>query len=224
MPEVCGREVIKIPPDFKEERILFRVTMPKEAKPEFEKQMKMFKGSVFHGSLRTLICPLEKHCQVQSLPGWRAIKLGIGFKDAEGFREAAKMAGMKISDWANDMLNKPAFVVLQQETEVDLVRISVSELGFKESTRYDKICERAQQLGLQLCPAEVGPQLRLQYKDQPKGEWIYIAMEAIRGSGGSLLLFSVGRIDGGLWLSSSCAGPGSLFIPDDMFVFVRPRK
>jgi len=157
-------------------------------------------------------------------PLWRTIKLGTGIKDGKGFQEAIENDGMKVNDWARDMLCQSAFTVTSMETEVDLVKITVEELGFHEATRYDKICERARQLGLQLCPNEVGPQLRLQYKEQPNGEWIRVAMEAICDSDGSLSLFRVGRDAHGLWLLSRCANPGALFHPGDTFVFVRPRK
>ena len=155
---------------------------------------------------------------------WRTIKLGTGPKNATDFRKALKDCGIQIGDWANDILGKPAFTVAIEETEVDLVKVSVSELGFDQVTRYDKICERAKESGLLLCQNEVGPQLRLQYKDQPKGEVIRIAMEAIRDSDGDLEVFNVEHNGNGLWLSSVYGSPDRLFSPIGVFVFVRPRK
>ena len=48
--------------------------------------------------------------------------------------------------------------------------------------RYDRICTCAIEIGLELCPVEVGPQLRLQYPIQPCSEQLTIATEAIRDS------------------------------------------
>jgi hypothetical protein len=40
-----------------------------------------------------------------------------------------------------------------------------------------------------LCPAEVGPALRLAYNDQPRDEWVTITMTPIvANSGGSLII------------------------------------
>lgn len=125
---------------------------------------------------------------------WRRIKLGTGLKTADDFRGALKTNDLRIGDWASDILGKPAFTAAEQESEVDLVRMSVKDLGFKGNARFDEICARAKELGLELCPAEVGPQLRLQYLDQPKNEWLVIAMEAIRDSGGNLFVFYVAQI------------------------------
>ncbi|MDP3990944.1 MAG: hypothetical protein Q8P63_01470, partial [Candidatus Nealsonbacteria bacterium] len=79
-------------------------------------------------------------------------------------------------------------------------------------------------LGLELCPSEVGPQLRLQYRDQPNDEWIIVGMEPITDSGGSLRVLDVGRGDSGLWLYSYWSHPDRVWNPDDLLVFVLPRK
>ena len=155
---------------------------------------------------------------------WKTIKLGTGIKDANGFRQAIKNAEMRISDWANDIIGKPEFVVIAGEMEVDLVKVAVGELGFKDGARRDQIYDRVKELGLEICPPEVGPQLRLQYKDQPLDEGILIGMEPIRYSDGDLYVFDVGHNDDGFWLHGYYGGPDDVWRTDCQWVFVRPRK
>ncbi|MBI4090684.1 MAG: hypothetical protein HY422_01545, partial [Candidatus Komeilibacteria bacterium] len=80
------------------------------------------------------------------------------------------------------------------------------------------------ELGYELCPAEVGPQLRLQYQDQPLNEWLVIAMEAISVSDGNLLVFYVKHLVVGQWLGTYSGSPGYLFNPDGRFVFTRRKS
>ena len=156
---------------------------------------------------------------------WKTIKLGTGPKNADDFRKAIKQSGMYIGDWGNDILGKPAFTAATEETEVDLVLVTVTDLGFKEGAKRSDIYNRAIELGLQLCPNEVGPQLRLQYKDQPKGEWLLVGMEPITDSDGDLEVFRVGRSDDGeLCLGGSSGDPDDFWYGGYRFVFVLPRK
>ena len=155
---------------------------------------------------------------------WKTIRLGTGQTNADGFRNYIKDSGMRISDWANDILGKPEFVVTEKETEVDLVVVSVAELGFKKGATLEKIYARAKELGLEFCSPDVGPQLRLQYKNQPLNEWLRIGMNPIRDSGGCLRVFSVGHDDDGLWLNSFYGFPDDVWRADARWVFVRPRK
>jgi hypothetical protein len=122
------------------------------------------------------------------------------------------------------MLKSPDFKVADERVDVDLVEVPVSGLGFNKNTRYDAICTRAQEFGLELCPAEVGPQLRLQYTDQPSGEYLQIAMKTISDSFGDPLVFNVFRDDDDLWLRGSFGRAGLEWIPGGRFVFFRPRK
>jgi len=148
---------------------------------------------------------------------WKTITIGNTARDQ--FKQALQDASMNVSDWAADMMKQDAFTVVDKEEQVGLVNVSVDELGFDSATRYNAICARAKERGLELCPPEVGPQLRLQYLDQPLGEWVRVAMEAIRDSGGGLHVFHVAHPNAGLWLGSSSDGPGDLWPPDDRFVF-----
>lgn len=151
---------------------------------------------------------------------WKTIKLGTGLKNTDDFRRALKNDGFRIGSWSNDVLGQPAFKVATKEVKVDLVNVSVAELGFKNGAIRADIYEKAISLGLELCSPEVGPQLRLQYKDQPKGEWLQIAMEPIMSSNGRIVVFSVGHDDGGLWLDGSRGSPDRFWFGDGRWVFV----
>ena len=155
---------------------------------------------------------------------WKTIKIGTGLKTANDFRKALKQNGCRINDWGNTILSKPAFMASDTETEVDLVNVSVAELGFKEGTTLRDINKKALELGLELCPNEVGPQLRLQYRDQPLGEWLRIAMEPISDSDGDLNIFSVEHVVAGLWLYGDRGDPGHFWLGSYRFVFLRPCK
>jgi hypothetical protein len=80
-------------------------------------------------------------------------------------------------------------------------------------------CACALELGLELCPAEVGP---VAYKDQPLSGWLIIAMNVITVSVGGLSVFRVEHDDRGLWLSAGYGHAESFWGSDKHFVFVRP--
>src|SRR3990172_6680400 len=110
--------------------------------------------------------------------------------------EQLEKAGFKISDLAKELLAKTTF---KKET-LDLEVISVAELGFPNGATKEQIYNRAEKRGLDLCPASVGPVLRMEYKDQPVGEWFSIGMKPIVASGGRLRVFRVECDGGGHWL------------------------
>ena len=154
---------------------------------------------------------------------WKTITLGTGLRTADDFRRALQSGGFRIGNWGNDILGKPAFKAATEKTEVDLVNVSVAELGFKDGATRADIYKRALELSLELCPNEVGPQLRLQYKDQPKGEWLLIAMEPIAVSHGNLIVFNVDHNVDGLWLFGYNGKPGRFWLGPDRWVFSRRK-
>jgi len=156
-------------------------------------------------------------------PTFRTIKLGTGLKTADDFRDALKKDGYRIGNWANDIIGKPAFTASETETEVDLVVLTVAELGFKDGATRKDIYDRALERGLELCPSEVGPQLRLQYKDQPKGEWLVIAMEPITFADGDLYVFLVAYDRDEQWLRAYYGDPAHVWYAGNRFVFVRRK-
>ncbi len=74
-----------------------------------------------------------------------------------------------VSLWSIQALANPDFPVVTEEITVDIVVVSMLEMGFAQGERasLDTIYNRAKQLGLETCPVETAPQLRLQFLDQP---------------------------------------------------------
>jgi len=157
-----------------------------------------------------------------TFPTWKTITVGTGPRNADEFRKALTDGGCRVSDWGNELLDKVDFSEVTEETELELVLFSVAELGFKYGATRRGIYNKAQELGLSLCSAEVGPQLRLQYA-QPKGEWFRIAMEPISDSGGSLKVFYVEHGIDGRWLGGGIGDPDYFWSGNDRFVFVRRK-
>lgn len=149
---------------------------------------------------------------------WKTIKIGTGISGKDFCSELGKK-GFQISDRVRDMLGQNAFTVATAEEDVDLVQLSLRRLGFKEGACYEAICARAIERGLELCPMEVGLQLRLQYSDQPRGEWLSIAMVALSDSDGGLNVFRVGCSDSGRWLDSDYGMPDYFCSAGPLFVF-----
>jgi hypothetical protein len=136
-----------------------------------------------------------------------------------------------ISDYAKSMYNNSAFEVLKKPEEINLVRLKISDLGFTRNATTDQVYQRAAELGLELCPPEVGPYLRLNFtkafkREQPKGDYPRIAMKQILDSDDRLDVFYVTRFGGGeRWLYDCWAGPASEWDLTDEFVFrFRSRK
>ena len=84
------------------------------------------------------------------------------------------------------------------------------------------ILARARQLGFKLCPAEVGPALRLAYRDQPIGEFLHIGMKPLMAGGGEARDFTLGNAGTGLLLLGGDAAPDLVVSWTTRFVLVVP--
>ena len=135
----------------------------------------------------------------------------------EKAEKAIKDKNIYLSNWGKDILEKTEFS--QTKEKYDLVRFTVEQLGFPRGATTDEIYQKAQDLGLELCPAEVGPHLRLQYSGK---EWMLIAMKQITDRDGNPRVFRLCSDSGKLVLNGP-AEPVIRWSDDDQFVF-RFRK
>src|SRR5690348_6126097 len=85
---------------------------------------------------------------------WKTIKIGT-LKDVHEIRRSFER-NHKMGFNARFVIDN--MKISETEEEVNLVVASAKELGFKSGAVYADICERALELGLDLCPDEILPQ------------------------------------------------------------------
>src|ERR1051325_5565893 len=112
-------------------------------------------------------------------PAWKTITVGPT-PSVFALYDALDAAGCGVGDLAGEAIARPAFALSRTRMDVTLVSLSAAELGFRsETVRLADLYARARKLGFALAAAEVGPQLRLQYLDQPIGEFLHVGMAPI---------------------------------------------
>lgn len=153
----------------------------------------------------------------------RRSELTIGGKTKEQLTNELRAHNINISPYAEEMIKSPDFTTLESPEPVDLIRIKVADLGFTEYPTTDQLYVKAAELGLELCPAEVGPHQRLLDANRPLNEWYYVAMKQIPDRGGYPLVFRLGQGGGGPWLGGDVALPANEWNLGHQFVF-RVRK
>lgn len=143
------------------------------------------------------------------LPVFKTVTLGQHTSSRE-YRKALKAERCRISKLVEPILDK--IEISSKRNDVPLVLLSLAELGFRMSVSYDVIRKRVNEMGLLLCPAEVGPALRLQYLDQPKrnDELLRIGMIPEVHAAGEYI-FDLMNIPGPRWMGRGlCLGVSSI--------------
>jgi hypothetical protein len=158
------------------------------------------------------------------VPAWKTIRVGT-FANFFALSNALDAAGCGIGNSAGEILARPTFTVSATTTSVELFAVSAAELGFRTDTALlADIYARAKQLGFGLAAAEVGPQLRLQYFDQPIGEFLIIGMEPIRTWQGAPIILNVANGGAGLILIGQDGSADAQIPVASRFVFVRTNQ
>jgi hypothetical protein len=152
---------------------------------------------------------------------WKNISLG-SYQTVGALRDALKARDILIGDLADQMLAQPSFDVSSTVTSIDLMILTVAQLGLGPSS-FMTIHAHATKMGLDLCPPEVGPQLRLQYLAQKVGEYLVIGMKPLLTARGIEVCFVVGNGGAGLLLIGRLAASDLSVSPRSRFVFARRR-
>jgi hypothetical protein len=171
--------------------------------------------------VRAVDLPQKLIGSARDVPKWKTIVVGT-FANSIALRNALDAVGCGVGGLAAEVLARPAFTVSSHKTDVELLAVSAVELGFNtDSVPLAAIYARARQLGFELAAAEVGPQLRLQYFDQPMGEFLIVGMEPIKTWSGEPVVLNVANGGAGLILIGQDGRDDAEISATSRFLFVR---
>jgi hypothetical protein len=159
-----------------------------------------------------------------AVPVWKTITVGT-FANSIALGNALNAAGCDVENSAGEILARPDFTHSAIMTNVELLAVSAAELGFEADTAsLADIYARAQKLGFGFAAAEVAPQLRLQYFDQPIGEFLIIGMEPITTWNGEPVILNVANGGAGLILFGQDGSADAEISVASRFIFVRSKE
>lgn len=141
-----------------------------------------------------------------------------------------KQHSVLMNELGERLLSDDRFLTSKTKSSVNTVELTVRDLSFPDGATLPQIFERASELGLELCPLELGPHLRLQYLDQPEGNNL---LQQHQAPSGSITIaspviseddnfpkgFYLRNIHGQLWLRGYTADHLHVWNPDDHFIF-----
>ncbi len=152
----------------------------------------------------------------------RRLEIG-GATKAELLRRLARTS-VALNDYARQLFDDPAFTTSDQVSTVEVTSVSLPDLGLSDGGRLDEIVARAGDVGLEPCPLELGPHLRLAYQDQPVGPYLTVASWPLRDGPSTPNGFYLRHLDATLWLRGYESGPENIYPADFTdFVFVVAR-
>ena len=154
----------------------------------------------------------------------RIQSIEIGGKPKEQLFLELEQAGANVSYRVEKLMNRPDFTTLPTPQRLKTVRLKVGDLELSSNPTTAQIYEKAQKLGLDFCPAELGPHMRSQ-THQPMGDHYCTGMKQITdSSGGHPRVFRLECNKAGQWLDDEWAPPEVDWSPSDEFVFVLPKN
>ncbi len=120
-------------------------------------------------------CRMQLLILNKNLPVWRKVKLSGPVTKDDIFTDLLKV-NVLVTDDARRVIRESISFTVGSVIEVNLVNISVDELGFREGAKLGEILARAAELDLIPCFGELAPKLLLQDIDRSASEEYFFAM------------------------------------------------
>lgn len=130
----------------------------------------------------------------------RARRLEIGGQSKTELLSSLLEHGIRLNRYAHVLFDDPAFTTSQSSRWVLVKEVTVAELGLLVGATSVEIFARARSVGLELCPLELAPRLRLQFLDQTEGPYLTVASRKTKDDDAYPNGFYLRRVDGELWL------------------------
>ncbi|MDW0118557.1 helicase [Sporosarcina thermotolerans] len=170
-------------------------------------------------------------------PDFQAISKTIEIGGLTKLQLTRKLQQQSISlnEYAERLFSNDKFTTSKTKYNLKTVELTIRNLGFPEGATMPQIFNRAEELGLDLCPLEVGPHLRLAYLNQPEGSTgnlprgqapsgsITIASEIISEDDDFPKGFYLRKINGVLWLRGYIAEDLHVWKTEDHFIFCQRK-
>lgn len=170
-------------------------------------------------------CPvITKTIEIGGLTKWELI-------------QKLQQHSIAMNPYGEKLLSDDKFATSETKYSLKIVELSVREIGFPDGATMPELYKQANQLGLELCPLELGPYLRLEYLDQAEGKSgntlqqnqapsgsITIASEIVSDDDDFPKGFYLRKIDGVLWLRGYLADDLHIWNPDDQFIFSQTKN
>lgn len=143
-----------------------------------------------------------------------------------------QQASILMNEYGERLFSDDLFPASAETYMIETVELTVAGLGFQQGAPLDRIFQRAGELGLGLCPLELGPYMRLQYQDQPEGLSAELSQRHQAPSGSITIAsavltddhdfpkgFYLRSMDGAIWLRGYIADYLNIWDPNDHFIF-----
>lgn len=143
--------------------------------------------------------------------------------------------GIQLNEAGRKLFAHGKFTTSPASFSIETVELAVANLGYERGATFAQIKGRGAELGLTMCPLELGPHLRLQLLDQREG-YVGHPPSKHRAPPGSITVasdplsddyetpkgFYLRRIEGLLWLRGYWSASDDVRSPEDRLVFCRP--
>lgn len=196
--------------DISQEKI---ATSPEEIRDD----TKMYVGALFSGIFQKGIEQIYTSFPENKLVSY---EIELGTKTKEEYQEELSDPKYRVENNAEDILNDSSWSPTSEREKINLVYLTVKDLGFAGRVTTEEIYAAVEKLGLELCPTETA--LVLLPKLNPK-DYVTIGMEPMLSTySDHSCVFTIDR-DDKFYLDTHYADPQTRWDNDSRFVF-RLRK
>jgi hypothetical protein len=130
-------------------------------------------------------------------------------------------AGIQFNEYAKILFEHQRFSPINEPEKVQLVKLTLSDLGMDNPCSFQEVVNRASTLGLRICPLYCAAFLRLQYLDQPEGPYLTVVSAKPEGDENYPNGFYIRNFNKILWLRGYRATDFCEWPMDNEFLFLK---